>query len=156
MSLSRVNAQVCNDWQLDEIARLTNGRKVGRFIRIAPGNRRRRRPRIFLELQRYAQDDRQNLLQLSMAATLRASRTTLDRYLHDAARQVRLERVSSACIFRSRELVKRNGVRRGIVGAWVSLPLASLIPVVVADTCESASLGRQSTKAATQNKGVIS
>ena len=61
MSLSRVNAQVCNDWQLDEIARLTNGRKVGRFIRIAPGNRRHRRPRIFLELQLYAQDDRQNL-----------------------------------------------------------------------------------------------
>ena len=28
MSLSRVNAQVCNDWQLDEIARLTNAAKL--------------------------------------------------------------------------------------------------------------------------------
>ena len=36
--LSRVNAQVCNDWQLDEIARLTNAAKLadsfGSLLRI--------------------------------------------------------------------------------------------------------------------------
>ena len=37
VSLSRVNAQVCNDWQLDEIARLTNAAKLADSFELLPG-----------------------------------------------------------------------------------------------------------------------
>ena len=37
MSLSRVNAQVCNDWQLDEIVRLTNAAKLADSFESLPG-----------------------------------------------------------------------------------------------------------------------
>ena len=79
VSLSRVNAQVCNDWQLDEIARLSNGAaKLADSFESLPGIEGAAARVYFSKLRRYAQDDRQSLLQLSMAATLRASRTTLD------------------------------------------------------------------------------